>query len=249
MIPQSLAAAQANLLAAPRPVIFLDTCDVVNLLQVVTTAPVSELKAVNRLLAALTVSPQRCQPVGTWVTAVEYPQKTDATNPVYQKDSVHTRLPPAAVTERITEIDAQIQRLHLIRQELGQPLPAPAIVYGNLNILDDLRATASLLLDLCWEIQQDQACVNAAIARVFMKDRPSHKKEVKDSIHLEHCLALATGLRNTGFAEPILFTSANKNDYGPAVGHQPHPELQAAFAGVQMAYFEQLSRAIAHLGV
>ncbi len=45
MIPQSLADAQANLLAVPRPVIFLDTCDVVNLLQVVTSVPVTELKA------------------------------------------------------------------------------------------------------------------------------------------------------------------------------------------------------------
>ena len=144
MIARSLADAEADLLAAPRPVLFLDTCDVVNLLQVDRTVPVPELRAVNRLLAALAANPQRCQPVGTFVTAIEYRQKTDATDLVYQKDSQHGRLPPDALTARLAEIDAQIQRLHAIRLVLGQPLPAPAIAYANLNVLDDSLATAAL---------------------------------------------------------------------------------------------------------
>ncbi len=91
--------------------------------------------------------------------------------------------------------------------------------------------------------------MNDAINRVFTKSRPSHKREVKDSIHLEHCLALARRLRQNGFAERIVFASANKNDYGPAVGTQPHADLQADFAAVQMTYFERLSLGIAHLGI
>jgi hypothetical protein len=64
MINQTLAAATNNLLANQRPLLFLDTCDLVNLLQILTTVPVPELRAVNRLLAALAANPQRCQPVG-----------------------------------------------------------------------------------------------------------------------------------------------------------------------------------------
>src|SRR5262249_22103443 len=137
MIPRSLADAEVDLLAAPRPVLFLDTCDVVNLLQVDSTVPVSELKAVLRLLNTLGADPQVCQPVGTFVTAIEYRQKTDATDLVYRKDSQHGKLPPDALTDRLADLDEQIQRLHLIRDVLGQPLPAPAITYANLNILDD----------------------------------------------------------------------------------------------------------------
>ncbi len=84
MTPRSLADAEADLLSGPRPVLFLDTCDVVNLFQVVKTVPVAELRAVNRLMAALAANPQRCQPVATYVTHIEYAQKTDPTNHVYQ---------------------------------------------------------------------------------------------------------------------------------------------------------------------
>jgi len=143
MIARHLADAETDLLTNPRPVLFFDTCDVLNLFQVVTTVPLVELRAVNRFLTALAANPQRCQPVGTYVIAVEYIQKTDATNPVYQIDILNNRLPPPdEVSNHLEKIDAQIHRLHLIRQELGQPLPAEPIVYANLNLLADLRATA-----------------------------------------------------------------------------------------------------------
>lgn len=204
MTPRSLADAAADLLANPRPLLFVDTCDVVNLLQVLATVAVNELRAVNRLLSALGANPQRCQLAATYVTAIEYLQKTDAANPVYQKDSQIKRLPPDEMTLQLTEIDAQIRRIHLVRQELGVPLPAP-IIYSNLDLVSDLRVTAGMLLDCCWELGRDQHCVDAAITRVFAKMRPSHKREVKDSIHFEHCLELANRLRQNGFAESILF--------------------------------------------
>jgi hypothetical protein len=43
MTPRSLADAETDLLAGQRPVLFLDTCDVVNLFQVVKTVPLAEL--------------------------------------------------------------------------------------------------------------------------------------------------------------------------------------------------------------
>jgi hypothetical protein len=248
MVALSLADAEVHLLATPRPVLFLDTCDVVNLLQVITTVHLVEFRAVNRLLDALGRNSQRCQLVGTYVTAIEYTQKTDAANPVYQKDRLNIKLPPDAVADWLNDLDQRIDKLHLIRHELHQPL-APATKYASLNLLADLRATADLLLDVCWELQRDQAAVDAALLRVFTRTRPSQRREVKDSLHLEHCLALARRLRQNGFAEEIVFASANKNDYGPAVGTQPHPELQADFVAIQMLYFESLSRGIAHLGI
>jgi hypothetical protein len=111
MIAQTMAAAAADLVANPRPLLFLDTCDLVNLLQVLTTIPVPELRAVNRLLAALAANPQRCQSVLTYVTAIEFTQKTDPTNPVYVQDSMGKRMPPDEVTYQLELIDAQLRRL------------------------------------------------------------------------------------------------------------------------------------------
>jgi len=248
MIAQTLVAAAGNLVASPRPLLFLDTCDLVNLLQVVTTISVSELRAVNRLLAALAANPQRCQPVVTYVTAIEFTQKTNPINPVYLQDSMGKRMPPDEVTYQLGLIDAQLRRLHQVRQELGLPLPAPT-VYAGLGLLADLQTTSEMLLDVCWALEREQACVNAAVQRVFDRTRPSHKREVKDSIHLEHCLELARRVRVNGFVEEIIFASANKNDYGPAVAQQPHADLQPDFAAVQMSYYDSLGAAIAHLGI
>lgn len=243
-----MAAAVADLVANPRPLLFLDTCDLVNLLQVLTTIPVPELRAVNRLLAALAANPQRCQPAVTYVTAIEFPQKTDPTNPVYSQDSMGKRMPPDEVTYQLELIDAQLRRFHQIRQELGVPLPAP-IVYAALGLLEDLQTTAQMLLDVSWTLEREQACVDAAVQRVFDKFRPSHKREVKDSIHLEHCLELARRIRHGGFAEQIIFVSANRSDYGSAVVQQPHGDLRPAFGAVDMSYYDSLSAAIAHLGI
>src|SRR5262249_18392722 len=149
--------------------------------------PVRELQAMNRLLAALGANPQRCQPVVSYVTAREFTQKTDRTDPVYIKDSMGKRMPPDEVTFQIDQIDAQIRRLHEVRRELGVPLP-PATVYAGLGLLADLQTTAEMVLDVCWSLKREPACVDTAIERVFTKTCPSHKREVKDSIHLEHCL-------------------------------------------------------------
>ena len=98
MINQTLAGATNNLMANQRPLLFLDTCDLVNLLQILTTVPVPELRAVNRLLAALAANPQRCQPVGTYVTAIEFAQKTNMSHPVYIQERKGKRMPPDEVT-------------------------------------------------------------------------------------------------------------------------------------------------------
>jgi hypothetical protein len=187
--------------------------------------------------------------VSTYVTAIEFTQKTDATNPVYIQDSLGERMRPDEVNYQLGLIDAQLGRLHQVRQELGVPLPAQTS-YAGLGLLADLQTTAEMLLDVSWALDRDQGCVNAAVQRVFDKRRPSHKREVKDSIHLEHCLELSRRIRLNGFAELILFVSANKKDHGPAVANnQPHVELQPDFAAVRMDYFDSLGSAIAHLGL
>jgi hypothetical protein len=115
MINQTLAGAAADLMANQRPLLFLDTCDLVNLLQVLIAVPVPELQAVNRLLDALAANPQRCQPVFTYVTAVEFAQKTYPNNQVYIQDSAGKRMPPDEVAYQLGVIDAQLVRLHQVR--------------------------------------------------------------------------------------------------------------------------------------
>ena len=64
--------------------------------------------------------------------------------------------------------------------------------------------------------------------------RPSHKGQIKDSIHLEHYLEFSRQLRQARFSEPIIFVSGSKADVwdGP---RQLHRNLKDEFdtAGLQ----------------
>ncbi len=49
-----------------------------------------------------------------------------------------------------------------MRQEFGVPLPAPT-TYAALGLRADLQVTAEMLFDVCWALERDHVCVNAAV--------------------------------------------------------------------------------------
>ena len=106
--------------------------------------------------------------MGTFVTAIEFAQKTNPIDPVYIRDGMSKRMPPDEVAFQLGVIDAQLVRLHQVRQEFGVPLPAP-VIYAGLGLLADLRVTAEMLFDSCSALEREQACVNAAVSVVRQK--------------------------------------------------------------------------------
>src|SRR5271157_1808821 len=90
--------------------------------------------------------------------------------------------------------------------------------------------------------------LNRAVARLIAKRRPSHKKEIKDSMNMEQSLELCSQLRNSGFTHPAVFISSNTNDYAAAAtSSQLHNDLQAEFAAVSLEYFPSLRAAFGSL--
>jgi hypothetical protein len=76
---------------------------------------------------------------------------------------------------------------------------------------------------------------------LIAKRRPSHKKEIKDSMNLEQGLELSRLLRNAAFAPARVFVSSNTNDFAAsATSSVVHPDIQGEFAAVGLEYFTSL---------
>ena len=121
---------------------------------------------------------------------------------------------------------------------------------GGQNLIDGLVALAGRVIDRAAILQQDRSSIDCALERVMRHQRPSHKNEIKNSIHLEHYLELARQLRAANYGEPCLFVSFNSKDFWAAVNDQRiHPELQQDFADAGLTFCPRLEVAIRSLGI
>ncbi len=82
------------------------------------------------------------------------------------------------------------------------------------------------------------------------KRRPSHGKEIKDSIHLEHYLEFCCQLRQANFAPRCVFVSSNKSDFWkdketPII----HPDLDDDLQSVGLEFYGKLEAAVGQLGI
>jgi hypothetical protein len=132
-------------------------------------------------------------------------------------------------------------------RSVGQALPVPHLIRPS-NLQRRFRRLAEDLLAQALVLARDQTCLDRAVARLIAKRRPSHKKEMKDSMNLEQALELAAQLRNAAFSRARVFVSSNTNDFAESpTSHRLHPDLQAEFATASLEYFNSLWAAVGAL--
>jgi PIN domain len=234
---KSIAELVADLLGDPRPVLCLDTCV---FLDVITTGNrgLSDLITVNRRLAeVIATTPERVQLVVTSLVLREWKQRRDEVR--------------AEATKWLQNLDRQIVEVHRAWERLGHPLNAPVRTYYDINLVNELTILAESLLRSSAVLKEDTDCVMRALQRVKWKKRPSHNKEIKDSIHLENYLELSRQLLAGGLGHPVLFTSTNSSDFWQdknTPGH-PHAELAGDLSAAHLQFFGRLPLALIHLGI
>jgi hypothetical protein len=232
----ALAAVAADLLARPRPLLCLDTCDLLDIIQCVAEGKARRLEHVRRLLDTLVVRPDRVQLAVTYLVPVEWAQ-----NQATVIDEVERK------TRRV---DEDIAEIHLAWQHAGPPLPGPLPSYAGGGLPAALAALAGTVLGWATVIDRDDACVGRALDRVQNKVRPSHAGMVKDSIHLEHYLELCRQLHASGFPARRVLVSANKADFWEAKNKSDiHPDLAPQLAAVGLEFFGTLEAALGSLGI
>jgi hypothetical protein len=98
-------------------------------------------------------------------------------------------------------------------------------------LAEELLARATVL-------DRDQACLDEAVKRLIAKTRPSHNKEMKDSMNLEQVLELSRQLKNQGFSPDRVFISSNTADFAEtSSSSKVHPDLEVDFLKAGLKYF------------
>ncbi len=90
--------------------------------------------------------------------------------------------------------------------------------------------TVSLLVKVCERllllgihVKQDETLVSKAYSRVLNNTPPSRKGAIKDCIIHEHCLQIASSLREHSFAKNIIFFTSNTQDFCEKNGAAKYP--------------------------
>jgi hypothetical protein len=126
-------------------------------------------------------------------------------------------------------------------------LPAPQPVHPH-DLAARLRELADNLLGKSKVLERDQACLDRAVTRLINKTRPSHKKEMKDSMNMEQCLELSRRLQSQGFPRSRVWVSSNTNDFAQeSTSSQLHSDLQIDFTAAGLKYFASLRATLGHL--
>jgi PIN domain-containing protein len=239
-----IAHVEGVLSAAPKPVICLDTCDILEVVQCLdweksggnTPKAVSCIEPVRRLLNTLTANPNRAELIITDLVHTEWSQNIAGIR--------------AKAKEFISKIDDIVARPYQAAGLSGTLLPIYPRLAGS-TLVSDLVALSTELLNQATRLVLDDALIDLALARVMGKHRPSHDGHIKDSINFEHYLELARRLRAGGFTEEVIFVSKNRKDYWNGENPHIHPDLhpQINDPAVQLRFFGSVVAALGFLGI
>lgn len=232
------------LTASPKPVICLDTCDILEVVQCLdweksdsnTPRMASCVEPVRRLLDKLYTDANFSQLVITDLVHIEWNQNIGG-----------IRKKAEAFIKKIDDIVKQTSNAAgFVRTFL--PVYPPLV--GS-TLVADLVDLSTELLNQATRLNLDNALNKRAIERVKKKERPSHDGHVKDSINFEHYLELARCLRAGGYTEEVVFVSKNKKDYWKGDYPQIHPDLKTQIDDptAKIKFFGSIEAALGYLNI
>ncbi len=223
----TLAQAAADLIAAPRPILFLDTCTLLDIVRAPLrdlTAAVREGVELRALVAAGTVRLFVHDIVpGEWADNL-----------------------PAARRDGEAGVRA-FTATWQIAADLGQPAP-PLPVLRPGTLIDELDRLSHDLLTAAIDLDRDHAGMSWAIDRAAGKQKPSSAKgTVKDCHILGHALRLSTLLAAAAYPNSRVLVSSNRTDFAAPNATVFHPDIVPHAAAVGLRYAVSLEAAIADL--
>ncbi len=234
----TIPAAVARIISQPAPVLILDTCNFLDLFRRDSVrhqprVPPEEIQFASEVLRAATDQPAAVHLIVPELVPGEFADHADRIE--------------GELGEWLRFHDRNQDWVVAAAHGIGTSLSSPSAVHP-LGLHARFRGLAEDLLARAVVLDRDLTSLSRAVARLIAKRRPSHKKEIKDSMNLEQSLELCSQLRNGGFTRPVVFISSNTNDY--AVASTPprlHNDLHAEFAAASLEYFPSLRAAVGSL--
>lgn len=234
---KTIAEAAAELVAAERHVLCLDTCIFLDVITTGNRGQTNILYTHLKLLETLRKSPEKVTLVVNELVLLEWDQRIEEVR--------------GEASKWLIDTDKQIQEIHRAWEELGKPLASLPPKYHDPQLVEELTNLAKSLLGKAMILKEDTECMMRAIERVKTKKRPSQNKEIKDSIHLEHYLELSRKLQFARHGKQRLFVSTNSSDFweNRKTPERPHSDLVTDMNAAGLTFLGKLPIALSRLGI
>ncbi len=221
----SIALVASQLIVSDLPVIFLDTCILLDVIRAIKRRYANCVAKASELHTAVTAAPAQCSLVVSHLVRHEW-----AVNE------------PGLLMEagrHLAEIEDQSGHFHDACAVLGIAPGFARANYAGHKMAEKLRDLSQQLLNSGIEVEADNECSGRAINRVIHNIPPSTKGgEVKDCTILEEYLAVCRTLEVAGFAKKRVFCTSNTSDCCEPRGL--HAELAQDFAAVGLRFTTNL---------
>lgn len=230
----SLTAAAALLHAAAAPVLFLDTCSILDVIRAPVRRLANCVADATRIAEFAASSPPRCTiVVGSFVPAEWHTHDQDVLR---------------SLENHLAEMDESASDFHGLCAHLGIPVPFTRPGYIASGLAVRLHDLSRHLLQAATVLDRDPEAKDRAFERVTVtKLRPCRRgSELKDCQIFEECLEVGRLLRAAGFTRRLVFCSSNTSDYCDP-GTIPHPDIAIDCAAIGMTFTTTLPWALSVL--
>jgi hypothetical protein len=223
----TIAEVAGQIIAADLPVIFLDSCILLDVIRAIKRRYTNHVEQAVRLVAFATAAPRKCMVAISHIVQHEWNE-----NELNLRDEA---------TRHLREMQEYSGHFHDACDALNIARPFGKAAYSALSVADRLHDLSRQLRDCSVIIDHDDACSGRAMQRVMRNIPPSRQGgEAKDCGIIEECLAVSRQLHRAGFGRKRVFCTSNVNDYCERPP-QLHAQLATDFADVGLRFTGNLS--------
>jgi len=222
----SIAELVSGLRAEPTPIVFLDTCAILDVSRSLYREGASP-DLVQSALNALQMSSEKLQLVISEQVAQEYARN---------------------LPEVLNELHCRIIQISEVGNSLLDTMTSAQLGSTLTTLKASLTELTSQIFNSSLSIAKDDACVFQAASRLARNITPAKRgsSNMGDCLVVEHFLEFVRQLRAVGFDLPCIFVSSNHRDFGLAPN--PKTPLDSEFATISIDYMPDIAAAMAQLG-
>jgi len=214
------------------PVLFLDTCILLDIVRSTMRDLGKYAEEATRLLGLATGSAPSCLIVISSVVPLEWARNIDKVT--------------HEVTRNLVQMQRQSAHFHDACGALGIGLDFGRARYEDVELAGALRILSEKLLEASCKLDADHTTRAGAYERVINSIPPALKKqEIKDCVLVEEYLDACRALQSASYQGRLVFCTSNKEDF--CLDSTIHPRLASEFDEVGLIFKAKLPGALHQL--
>jgi len=232
--PVSVAEAVRSIVASQTPVLFLDTCALLDIVRLPFRAR-STGDSENLLTAAISILDKAREDQLSLVIPPPVPIELQNNLSSVEQEARNA----------VEELRLRYNVLTSIQKAAGKP--ASSLVIEADGIITFLKDLTTQLIVSSTELSRDDELDNRILTRIANNRPPSSKGAVNDCIVYEHTLQLMRNIRDAGHRQSLVFLTSNTNDY--CISRAPKEPIRAELDSVDARLCTTWNWALNELGL